>query len=222
MAIILSVILVFGFLMDGYAVFLRVAKVDGVAEVLAMAALVQYFARISNVIVIFALSYAFESNNLTVDISLIFFTSSLLGMFLVFAMIRSERFCNCITWCLRPALYFSFKSRSGKNIWHAMGPIKLELIKLASLSMLTNFIIVLAMFIPFGIASRYPEVRMTSVYFGQLMNFFATLLVFGFQDPISMRTVDGGRHADVGAALIYGRVASYFLASLIFMAVFLL
>ena len=51
-------VLMFGFVMDGYAVFLRVAGVEGLAEVLAMANLVQYIARISNVVVIFALSFA--------------------------------------------------------------------------------------------------------------------------------------------------------------------
>ena len=77
----------------------------------------------------------------------------------------------------------------------------MESIKLAGISTLTNLLIVIAMFVPFGIASHYPEMRMTSVYFGQLINFFATLLVFGMQDPVSMRLVDGGVLEEVGAAL---------------------
>jgi riboflavin transporter FmnP len=72
------------------------------------------------------------------------------------------------------------------------------------------------MFIPFGIASLYPEMRMTSVYVGQLMNFFATLLVFGIQDPISMRMVDAGSLKEAGTALLYGRVFSYVMAAAFF------
>ena len=61
-------VLVFGFVMDGYAVFLRVAGVEGLAESLAMANLVQYIARISNVLVIFVLSFAFETGRLKTNI----------------------------------------------------------------------------------------------------------------------------------------------------------
>ena len=82
-------------------------------------------------------------------------------------------------------------------------------------------LIVIAMFIPFGIASLYPEMRMTSVYVGQLMNFFATLLVFAIQDPVSMRMVDAGSLKEAGTALLYGRVLSYVLATVFFGILFL-
>jgi hypothetical protein len=78
------------------------------------------------------------------------------------------------------------------------------------------------MFVPFGLASHYPELRMTSVYVGQLINFFATLLVFAVQDPVSMRLVDNDVLDEVGAALLYGRVFSYFLASCLFAIIFAL
>ena len=72
------------------------------------------------------------------------------------------------------------------------------------------------MYIPFGIATLYPEMRMTSVYFGQLMNFFATLLVFAIQDPVSMRLIDAGNLKEAGTSLLYGRVFSYCLTALVF------
>lgn len=215
-------VLMFGFVMDGYAVFLRVAGVEGLAEVLAMANLVQYIARISNVVVIFALSFAFETGRLSTDVSFIFLLASLAGMFLVFLLIRSKGFCNLITLGMRPVLYFSFREISGRRIWRKVGTFKTHSLKLALISTLTNTLIVVAMFVPFGLASHYPEMRMTSVYVGQLINFFATLLVFAVQDPVSMRLVDNDVLDEVGAALLYGRVFSYFLASCLFAIIFAL
>ena len=215
MSVLLVSVLVFGFVVDGYAVFLRVAGVDGLGEILAMANLVQYIARISNVVVIFALSLAFETKKLLIEPSLIFLVASILGMFFVFVLIRSKRFCNLVTLVLRPVLYLSFRNASQKFVWRKVDTLREGALKLAAISALTNLLIVLAMFVPFGIASFYPEMRMTSVYVGQLINFFATLLVFAIQDPVSMRLVDGGVFNKVGSGLLYGRVMSYFLASIL-------
>ena len=77
---ILVSVLIFGFVMDAYAVFLRVAGVDGLGEILAMSNLVQYIARISNVLVIFILSFAFETGRLSAPVSLIFLLASLVGI----------------------------------------------------------------------------------------------------------------------------------------------
>jgi hypothetical protein len=209
-------VLIFGFVMDAYAVFLRVAGVDGLGEVLAMSNLVQYIARISNVLVIFILSFAFETGRLTAPVSLIFLLASLVGLVTVYALIKSKRFCNVVRLALLPVLYPSFRQVSKVDVWRDIGHFKKASLRLAGYSALTNMLIVIAMFIPFGIASFYPEMRMTSVYVGQLMNFFATLLVFAIQDPISMRMVDGGSFKEAGTALLYGRVFSYALAAIFF------
>ena len=211
-------VLVFGFVMDGYAVFLRVAGVEGLAESLAMANLVQYIARISNVLVIFVLSFAFETGRLKTNIAAIFLVASFLGLGAVLALVRSKAFCGLVTFSVRPMLYFSFRQMSGKPVWRNLGAFQKGSLKLAGISTVTNTLIVLAMFVPFGIASYYPEMRMTSVYVGQLINFLATLLVFAIQDPVSMRLVDVGVFEDVGVALLYGRVVSYFVAGVLFVA----
>ena len=84
MTIGLLLVLTFGFVMDGYAVFLRVAGARGLGEVLAMANLVQYIARISNVLVIFVISFAFETGRLSSDVALIFLLASALGLVFTF------------------------------------------------------------------------------------------------------------------------------------------
>lgn len=213
---ILVSVLIFGFVMDAYAVFLRVAGIDGLGEVLAMSNLVQYIARISNVLVIFILSFAFETGKLTTPVSLIFLLASLVGLVTVYGLIQSNRFCNVVRLVLLPVLYPSFRHVAKVDVWRDIGHFKKASLKLAAYSAITNMLIVIAMFIPFGIASLYPEMRMTSVYVGQLMNFFATLLVFAIQDPVSMRMVDGGSLKEAGTALLYGRVLSYALAALFF------
>lgn len=212
----LVTVLMVGFVLDSYAVFLRVAGIHGLAEVLAMSNLVQYLARISNVVVIFILSFAFETGRLTVPVSLIFFLASILGIITVFSLIQSRALCNFVRVLLMPILYPSFKHVSKISVWRDTGHFNSGSFKLALYSALTNTLIVVAMYIPFGIATLYPEMRMTSVYFGQLMNFFATLLVFAIQDPISMRLIDSGSLKEAGTSLLYGRVFSYGLTALIF------
>ena len=223
-AILISIlvsVLIFGFVMDAYAVFLRVAGVDGLGEVLAMSNLVQYIARISNVLVIFILSFAFETGRLSTPVSLIFLLASLVGIVTVYALIKSPAFCKAVRFTLLPVLYPSFRHVAKIDVWRDTGHFKKASLKLATYSAITNMLIVIAMFIPFGIASLYPEMRMTSVYVGQLMNFFATLLVFAIQDPVSMRMVDAGSLKEAGTALLYGRVLSYVLATVFFGILFL-
>lgn len=220
-ALLVSV-LIFGFAMDAYAVFLRVAGVDGLGEVLAMSNLVQYIARISNVLVIFILSFAFETGRLSVSVALIFLVASLFGVVTVYALMSSRKFCSLVRALLLPVLYPSFKKVSKIDVWRDTGNFTRNSLKLATYSAITNMLIVIAMFIPFGIASFYPEMRMTSVYVGQLMNFFATLLVFAIQDPVSMRMVDAGTLKEAGTALLYGRMFSYVLAAGFFATLFLL
>ena len=212
-------VLIFGFVMDAYAVFLRVAGIDGLGEVLAMSNLVQYIARISNVLVIFILSFAFETGRLTIPVSLIFLLASLAGIVTVLALIKSKNFCTAVRITLLPVLYLSFRHVAKIDVWRDTEHLKKSSLKLSVYSAITNMLIVIAMFIPVGIASLYPEMRMTSVYVGQLMNFFATILVFAIQDPISMRMVDAGSLKEAGTALLYGRLFSYFLAACFFSAI---
>ena len=212
----LVAVLMVGFVLDAYALFLRVAGIHGLAEVLAMSNLVQYLARISNVVVIFILSFAFETGRLTVPVSLIFFFASILGILTVFSLIKSKALCDLVRILLLPILYPSFKHVSKISVWRDTGHFNKSSFKLAVYSAFTNTLIVVAMYIPFGIATLYPEMRMTSVYFGQLMNFFATLLVFAIQDPVSMRLIDAGNLKEAGTSLLYGRVFSYCLTALVF------
>lgn len=212
----LVAVLIFGFVMDAYAVFLRVAGIEGLAEVLAMSNLVQYLARISNVLVIFILSVAFETGRLRIPVSSIFFLASLVGVVTVFGLIKSPRLCDLVRKVLVPVLYPSFRGVARISVWRDTGHFNKSSFKLAVYSSLTNTLIVFAMYVPFGLAAVYPEMRMSSVYFGQLMNFFATLLVFGIQDPISMRLIDSGNLKEAGTSLLYGRVFSYLMTSLIF------
>lgn len=215
----LILVLIFGFVMDAYAVFLRVAGIEGLGEVLAMSNLVQYIARISNVVVIFILSFAFETGRLNVPVTFIFFAASIVGIGAVFFLIKSKSFCRLVQLALVPVLYPSFRRVAMSQVWREIGSFKACSIKLAVYSAITNLLIVIAMFVPFGIASYYPEMRMTSVYFGQLMNFFATLLVFAIQDPISMRLIDAGNLKQAGTSLLYGRLFSYCLSALFFVVI---
>ncbi len=214
--LVLVLILIVGFLLDAYAVLLKISQFSGVGEMLAMSNLVQYMARMSNVLVIFALSFLFETNRLNVSVAFVFLMATFIGAFAVYALTKSQKFCSVIQLFLTPFLYPSFKALANKNIWKNLNFSKSELNKLTFFSTVTNSLIVLAMFVPFGIAYAYPEIRMTSVYVGQLINFFATILVFSIQDPISMRLIDSEQYQNVGISLVFGRIFSYIVATLIF------
>jgi hypothetical protein len=214
--LVLVVILIVGFLLDAYAVLLKISQFSGVGEMLAMSNLVQYMARMSNVLVIFALSFLFETNRLNVSVAFVFLLATFIGVFAVYALTKSQKFCSVIQLFLTPFLYPSFKVLAKKNIWKNLNFSKSELNRLTFFSTVTNSLIVLAMFVPFGIAYAYPEIRMTSVYVGQLINFFATILVFSIQDPISMRLIDSEEYQNVGISLVFGRVFSYIVVTLIF------
>ena len=213
---ILISVLMLGFVMDAYAVFLRVAGVEGLAEMLAMSNLVQYIARVSNVLVIFILSFAFETGLLSISVSSIFFFASLLGVLTVYILVKSSYFANAVRLLLVPILYPSFRNVARISVWKDIGRVAQGSFKLGLYSTLTNTLIVIAMYLPFGIANAYPEMRMTSVYVGQLMNFFATLLVFSIQDPISMRLVDAGNLKEARTSLLDGRLFSYIIACVFF------
>jgi len=214
--LILVIILIAGFLLDAYAVLLKIGQFSGVGEMLAMSNLVQYMARMSNVLVIFALSFLFETNRLNVSVAFVFLLATFMGAIAVYVLTKSQKFCSVIQFFLTPFLYPSFKGLAKKNIWKNLNFSKYELNRLTFFSTVTNSLIVLAMFVPFGIAYAYPEIRMTSVYVGQLINFFATILVFSIQDPISMRLIDSEQYQNVGISLVFGRIFSYIIVTLIF------
>jgi hypothetical protein len=218
---LLVFILVAGFVMDAYAVLLKIGQFSGVGEMLAMSNLVQYMARMSNVLVIFILSILFETKFLDVSITLVFLCASFLGAISVFVLTKSESFCALIRIVLMPFLYPSFKKLAKQNIWKELNFSNKKLNRLTFFSTFTNSLIVLAMFAPFGIAYAYPEIRMTSVYVGQLINFLATILVFSIQDPISMRLIDLEKYDDVGISLVFGRVFSYVITVVIFLIIHL-
>lgn len=214
--VVLVIMLVLGFVIDAYSVFLKVAVVDGLGESLAMANLVQYLARISNVLVVFFLSFAFETGRLESDVVYLFMLASGLGVISVITLLYVKRACDLVTCSLFPVLYFPFPMLSRRLVWQDLRLFDAKQLRLVVTSAATNFLIVLAMFVPFGIAAIYPEMRMTSVYIGQLVNFLATLLFFSLQEPVSMRLVDEEAYQSVGSALLWGRVSSYILALVIF------
>lgn len=205
----LVIMLVFGFIIDAYAVFLKVAVAERLGESLAMANLVQYLARVSNVLVVFVLSFAFETGRLESNIVHLFMLASAFGVIFVILLIYVKCFCNFITYCLYPVLYVPFPSISKRMVWQDLKKLNVKDLRLFAASAATNLLIVLAMFIPFGISAVYPEMRMTSVYVGQLVNFLATLLVFAIQEPVSMRLVDDEAYHSAGSALLWGRAFSY-------------
>lgn len=218
---LLVFILVAGFVMDAYAVLLKISQFSGVGEMLAMSNLVQYMARMSNVLVIFILSILFETKVLSVSIALVFLCASFFGAISVYVLTKSESFCAWVRRLLLPFLYPSFKKLAKQNIWKELNFSKKEFNRLTFFSTFTNSLIVLAMFAPFGIAYAYPEIRMTSVYVGQLINFLATILVFSIQDPISMRLIDLEKYDDVGISLVFGRIFSYLMTIGIFLLIHL-
>ena len=118
-------------------------------------------------------------------------------------------------------LILSFPVISKKRIWKnvSINFNRGSINKVSIFSCLINSSLIFAMFIPFGISEKFPEYRMTSVYVGQIINFFSTFLTFGLLDPKIMRNVSEGDFHTVIKNQIAGKFASYIIMCCIFFIV---
>ncbi len=216
----LTIALALSYALDGHSILVRSHEAtEKKAELLALSNLVQYFARIITVISIFVISALTEGAHIQIDSARIFAGSSLCAVIVFLLIIGSQRFANGIVTLIKPAVMLSFPALANQTYWTKLPPD--QQIRLTVASFVTNFLLLLAAFLPFLIASTVPQYRMTSVYAGQLLNFGASAIVLTIQDPHAMRMLDCGRAGVVRHSVLRGRLLSHAAAVFVFGAVML-
>ena len=176
-------------------------------EFQALAGLVQYLSRIFIVIAIFLLSALTEAAHEPPNFGLIFGASSSIAVVLYLLTMSSERYHDALRILTKAFVVFSFRKLSDQSYWQ---PVNFsQPTKITATSCFSNAILLVAAVLPFYIATSFPQYRMTSVYAGQLLNFFATAIVLAVQDPLAMRLLDRGEASGVRSSMLQGRLLAH-------------
>jgi hypothetical protein len=180
-------------------------------QLIAKANWVQYQARILTMVSVVILTYSYEKNFITFSIfyllSLVFLMSALVGVI----YIRYFAFYNFANILLNLPTYFSFKNSYREKYFFK---IKMVFGGVWGFSLLLNLMINLAIAIPFVLATNNPEIRMTSAYIGQALNFIASVVNFNLVEPKFYRAIDEGVEASVSSQIILSKIISNLIAAI--------
>lgn len=172
---------------------------------------IQYQARIVTMISVVLTTYSYEKKLINFSIltilAMAFAFSGVLGIIYV----RSKLIFKFVNWFLNIPTYFSFKLfyKEKYNL-----NLILELNGVFVYSLIFNSLINYAIVFPFILADKNPEMRMTSAYIGQLLNFCASIINFNFIEPAFYRALDGAFEEKIASQIIYSKIASSFIVFL--------
>jgi len=174
-------------------------------QLIAKANWVQYQARILTMVSVVILTYSYERNLITFSIfyllSLVFLISAIIGVM----YIRYFNFYNFSNILLNLPTYFSFKNLYREKYYYK---IKIVVGKVWGYSLLLNLLINFAIVIPFVLAANNPDIRMTSAYIGQALNFIASVVNFNLVEPKYYRALDQGMESSVSSQIILSKIFS--------------
>ena len=169
----------------GYQIKGQISK-GNQAEVLALSNWVVYVARMFNMLFALTLAAVFETG-IELRVSVVVFYAFSVAFILCFSYRRLPSFDNVIRVVLWPMIYLLFPRIKGVGFWRkpCLGVSNASVAMFVS----TGFIYA-AVILPFLVAHFVPQYRMTVVFIGQLMNFFATAILLGLVEPRIMRQLD--------------------------------
>jgi hypothetical protein len=198
--------------LDIVASMVRSQKTDGrSAENYSLSAWIFYISRIFIMIAVTALSLLTEGKYSVLSAPQVL-TCALLGS-VIFATgaVVSRNFATTILRIIRPLVILSFPSFSPEQYWRRVSIRITD--RLAFAAAASTFILMIAAILPFVLADLIPKYRMTSVYIGQLANFFATIVVMTYQDPVLSRYIDVGREEEALSHLVSGKLLGLVLST---------
>ena len=193
-------------LFDLYSQFIRAnISIKGTSQLIGKSNWVQYQARILTMLSMVLLTYCYEKNiidfNVNNLLSIAFFVSSIFGL-----LYAKNRFAfNGLNYLLDVPTYFTFKKLYNQKYSIKIG-LKIDNIFISAL--FVNVTINCAIVIPFILAEKYPEIRMTSVYIGQLLNFLGSIINFNLIEPAFYRALDGKSEQIIASQIIYSKILS--------------
>lgn len=213
--IILATLLTTSYVLDTHSIYIRTHnRSEMIGEFLALANLVQYLSRILIVISVFCISILTETNHKPINFYVIFSVASICSNIVSILLMKSERAADLLCTLVKPAIILSFRNIADQKYWRTSNVQKK--ISLIISSFTVNTLALIASFLPFIIAENIPQYRMTSVYAGQLLNFFATAIVLTMLEPKAMRLLSTGAADQARASILLGRIISHTLASVAF------
>ncbi len=196
------------FLFDAHSIYLKTEKTVKRGEYMAYAHLMQYISRLINMVAVFSMAILYENFKLKIDFNAVLFFSSLLGVLFLVAGLRFKMPYYIVAILSYPIVMVAFKKLRNENTWQIIRYRKLN-IKIFMASVVTYLLILIGIFLPFFIAERYPDMRMSSVYIGQIINFMSTLTILAYLEPSLMRMLDLSGNRYLRMNLIYSRIFSY-------------
>ena len=190
-----------------YVIFIKGNHgVSGTRQILAYANVVQYFARIMYILALFGLTVLLEVYGLSFEILLIVFIGFVVGLFGSLILCVWGSSILVLNFIFAPIIIFAFPSlqeRLREPVKQKMnfgGGIPMNKISFATL--IASTLIGLAAIVPFLVAIIASDYRMIATYFGQLLNFGATLLLFLIVDPILFRGLDEASPEELGLSKV--------------------
>lgn len=188
-------------------------------QLIGLANLMQYVARIAYVIVLLCLSLAFEVYNARFEILLIIVLS-----FSMSAVVSYFLSCSLSFQCFFNKLISPFSKYSYPNVVVPCVIVKMSNVKIDRhflLAFFSSILLGLAFVLPFVVASTYPNYRMIATYSGQFLNFFATAIIFSSIEPKIFSELDNKKFnessklCDSAISTVYAKVSSQVLLSLL-------
>lgn len=190
---------------DVYAVMVRArVNIDGTTQVLAIANWVQYLARIMNMVSVFSISLLLEKKITTIGVPAMFGYSMCAGLLFIFCVCRFKF--SAFPLKVLQVIGFTgvFGALGRKEYWWRVDFNFFS--KITFLSVIVSLFINLAIIMPFVLSVKYPEIRMTLAYTGQLLNFCASIIMFTYIDRVFFKALDSGNEIICAAKIITGKL----------------
>ena len=203
-----SLLIAISFLFDAFSLYVKTEKTQRRGEYLAYANLIQYISRLINMLSVFIMAIIYENSEVKMNLVGVLCASGLLGVIFLVSGLYYRWPYKFTVLLMYPMSYLSFNKIKNNGCWRS---IKFENIsfKVFISSVVTYLLIIFGMFAPFFIANIFPNMRMTSVYLGQILNFAATITVLAYQEPAMMRALDSNGHEIIRSTMIYSRIFTY-------------
>ena len=182
-----------------YAVFIKGLNVTvGVRQVLALANIIQYAARIMYLAALVGLTTLFEVHHLSTEILWLLLLGFTLGGLASLLLCVSGRIKRLVDLLFMPIVNFSFPDL--KDIFSQPRPNQSIFVlentktKVFLFTAISSTLIGAAAILPFCFAIIAPEYRMLATYSGQILNFSATTLIFMLVEPHLFRHLDDSKN----------------------------
>ena len=211
------------FWVDTYAWFVRSnALSNGSARVIAKSNLIMYSSRAFAFVFQFSIAYYLEAFKLSAGI----FEISLIGFFLAALIHFTTFYCEAPRRHSWRAIVFQLTAirRWDSQIMNIeLPPVKpWKWTKLTMATAASTAIFGMALAIPYLLAFRNPDYRLTYGSLIQLLNFLGTLFLLYFVDPILYKRMDEGTLRETIYEYISGRIFGFFISFSLILVVFII